>query len=106
VTYDGFAYMGDKVIARPVFFPARVEFAFQFGVVLIVEAGAQHSLSPELPVETLGDENSLRPRFLIRRSILLAPIVFSRLKVVEGSRLATALHIDVQIDVDVAVQDQ
>jgi hypothetical protein len=36
VTYDGFAYMGDKVIERPVFFLARVKFAFQFGVVVVV----------------------------------------------------------------------
>jgi hypothetical protein len=36
VTYDGFAYMGDKVIERPVFFLARVKFAFQFGVVVLV----------------------------------------------------------------------
>ena len=43
----------------------------------------QHSQSPELPAKTLGDENTLRPGFLNRRSILLAPIVFSRLGVVE-----------------------
>jgi hypothetical protein len=36
VTYDGFAYVGDKVIERPVFFLARVEFVFQFGVVVLV----------------------------------------------------------------------
>jgi hypothetical protein len=36
VTYDGFAYIGDKVIERPIFFLARVEFAFQFGVIVLV----------------------------------------------------------------------
>jgi hypothetical protein len=36
VTYDGFAYMGDQDIKRPVFFLARVKFAFQFGVVVPV----------------------------------------------------------------------
>jgi hypothetical protein len=36
VTYDRFAYMGDKVIERPVFFLARVKFAFQFGLVVLV----------------------------------------------------------------------
>jgi hypothetical protein len=37
VTDDGFAYMGDKLIERPVFFFARDEFAFQFGIVALVQ---------------------------------------------------------------------
>ena len=66
VTYDGFAYMGDKVVERPVFFLARVKFAF---------------------------ENGLRPGFLIRRSISLVPIVFNGLRGWKRkSRLAAALH--------------
>jgi len=36
MTDDGFAYMGDKVIERPVFFLARVELAFQFGIIVLV----------------------------------------------------------------------
>jgi hypothetical protein len=36
VTDDGFAYMGDKVIERPVFLLARVELAFQFGIIVLV----------------------------------------------------------------------
>ena len=32
VTYDGFAYMGDKVIERPVFFLASVELAFHLAL--------------------------------------------------------------------------
>ena len=50
---------------------------------LTVEAGVQHSQSPAIACGAQRDENSLHPGFLIRRSILLAPLVFGGLRVVE-----------------------
>jgi hypothetical protein len=37
MAYDDFAYTGDKVVERPVFFLARDEFAFQFDIVVPVQ---------------------------------------------------------------------
>jgi hypothetical protein len=68
VTYDGFAYMGDKVIERPVFFLARVELAFQFVIVVLVRLpkrrlayfqGYHWILLPS------GDPSSLATRFVV-----------------------------------------
>jgi hypothetical protein len=75
---------------------------------LIIEAGAEHSQSPAIACGVQGDENSLRPGSLIRRSILLALFVIWQTDGCGRKSLGSPprLKTEGQIDVDLAVQDQ